>query len=93
MPQLDLHVISVAPGRAVTTLAHLRSDPAVRAATPDDVRQVAGTVSDPAYAKQWALKKIGWDSAFATVKVRGVRSQSPSSTPASTAATPISRGG
>src|SRR5712691_107166 len=73
VPQLGLHVVSVAPARAQTLLHRLRAAHAVVAATPDDVRQISGDTS-AALSRQWALRKIGWQSAYdaATLK-RNVR--------------------
>ena len=61
--QLDLHVISVDPSKALPLLDALRSAHAVTSATPDDVRQVAGGTSTNAITGQWALRKIGSASA------------------------------
>ncbi|MGH3372574.1 MAG: SdrD B-like domain-containing protein, partial [Nocardioidaceae bacterium] len=37
----------------------------------DQVRQAETVVSDPAYADQWALPRIGWDQAYGTVTPAG----------------------
>src|SRR3989441_6987869 len=68
IPALHLYVVSVAPAKAESFLQHLRLERSIEEAAPDDVRQIAATVSDPAFSSQWALDKIGWSSAFRTVK-------------------------
>ncbi len=49
----------------------LRADAGVVRVESDKVREVQGTPNDPAYADQWALPKIGWDSAYGTVDPAG----------------------
>src|SRR4051812_9091919 len=63
VPQLRMY--------AVTTDAAgvdaLRADARVEHVESDRVRSAEGAPSDPAYADQWALPKIGWDQAYGAV--------------------------
>ncbi len=68
VPALGLHVVSIAPAKAEPLLHRLRLERTIAEAAPDDVRQISATVSDPAFSSQWALERIGWRSAFLTVK-------------------------
>ena len=68
IPELGLKVVSVAPAKARALLHRLRRLGQVAAASPDDVRQIAGAVSDPAFSSQWALAKIGWNTAHRLAK-------------------------
>ncbi|MHB8651057.1 MAG: invasin domain 3-containing protein, partial [Gaiellaceae bacterium] len=70
VPQLGLHVVSVAPARAAALLHRLRASHAVASATPDEVRSAAGSVADASIAGQWALPRIGWPGAYAARKAK-----------------------
>src|SRR5207237_323713 len=70
IPELGLHVVTVPTARAATLLHRLGVDPSVTTADPDRVRGIAAAVSDPAYSEQWALERIGWQSAYRSVKPR-----------------------
>src|ERR1700730_3562868 len=48
LPQLHLEIVRVATARAAATLKQLDSSPAVSAAAPDQVRQIAGGTSSSA---------------------------------------------
>ena len=61
---LGLAVVSVAPSKAKKLLAHLQASNAVASATPDEVRGIAGDATNSAVARQWALQRIGWQSAY-----------------------------
>ena len=61
---LGLTVVSVAPSKAKHLLAHLRASHDVATATPDEVRGIAGDATNSAVARQWALQRIGWQSAY-----------------------------
>src|SRR5204862_3871129 len=73
VPQLQLRVVTVAPDKAEALLSNLRAKHAVEDVSPDDIRQVAGGVASTS-TDNWALQKIGWQTAYrkSTVK-RSVR--------------------
>ena len=81
IPALGMYVIAVPDGS--TAVADLRADPSVLRVDLDRVRAAEAAPSDPAFADQWALEKIGWTNVFGTVTPAGTRSW-PCSTPAST---------
>lgn len=58
---LGMHEIAVDAATADGTLAAYSADPAVLSASADLARHVAGSASDPDYAAQWALPRIGWE--------------------------------
>ncbi|HVH95298.1 MAG TPA: hypothetical protein VM688_10310, partial [Nocardioidaceae bacterium] len=49
----------------------LRAHTDVLRVEADKVREVQATPNDPSYDSQWALSKIGWDSAYGTVTPAG----------------------
>ena len=61
---LGLSVLSVAPSKAKRLLAHLRASHDVASATPNEVRSIAGGATNSAISRQWALQRIGWQSAY-----------------------------
>ncbi len=61
---LGLSVISVAPSKAKRLLAHLRASHNVASASPNEVRSIAGGATNSAISRQWALQRIGWQSAY-----------------------------
>ena len=67
IPQLHLASTSLTD----VAVDSLRADSAVVRVEADRIREVQGTPSDPAYDNQWALPKIGWDSAYGTVEPAG----------------------
>ncbi|WP_162262002.1 S8 family serine peptidase, partial [Terrabacter sp. Soil810] len=67
IPALRMHSASLTDA-GVTTL---RANPDVTRVEADKVREAQGTPNDPAYDSQWALPKIGWDSAYGTVTPAG----------------------
>ena len=71
IPALRLHVVQVpaADLTAVTTL--YQADPLVEHVEENRVRVSEAMPSDPLYANQWALPKIGWDYVFGAVDVPG----------------------
>src|SRR6266850_4898018 len=70
IPQLNLHVVAVAPAGAVALLRRLRHDRTVATVASDEVRQVAGTASGTAISRQWALEKIRASTAFRSVTLK-----------------------
>ncbi len=68
--QLQLHVVSVASSKAKAVLHSLQHAHAIEAATPDDVRQIAGGISSGAISSQWAFQKIGWPAAVTNAKAK-----------------------
>ena len=79
---LRMHAVTLAADTAQVDADTLRANPSVKAVEADKVREAGAAPSDPAYADQWALPKIGWDKSSARVP-RAARRNSPSSTPAS----------
>src|SRR3954468_23874278 len=67
VPALRMYSASLTDA-AVTTLG---ANPDVTRVEADAVREAQATPSDPSYASQWALPKIGWDAAFGTVTPAG----------------------
>src|SRR4029079_17640256 len=49
----------------------LRADPSVASVETDRTRDVSTTPSDPGFASQWSLSRIGWDQLFGTVNPGG----------------------
>src|SRR3954469_15539940 len=49
----------------------LRADSSVASVESDKVRNVSATVSDPGFASQWSLSKIGWDQLYGVVNPVG----------------------
>src|SRR2546422_5973449 len=71
VPALRLHTIE-ASGEAVSTiLANYQADAQVASVEQQKIRGAGAVPSDPAYADQWALPKIGWDSVFGNVSPAG----------------------
>ncbi|HKG55981.1 MAG TPA: S8 family serine peptidase, partial [Candidatus Limnocylindrales bacterium] len=69
---LRLHVVQVAADEADATLQRYQGDtPDVVRAELDKTREARGEPSDPGYADQWALPKIGWDNVYGIVDVTG----------------------
>lgn len=68
---LGAHVVSVPAGQAAAILKRYQSDSSVAHAETDHARHVAGAATDPAYADQWALPKIGWDQVHGAVTPTG----------------------
>ena len=62
---LHLHVVAVPAADAMSALAAYQADANVAAVSVDNTRAVESITrsdaTDPAYASQWALSKIGWD--------------------------------
>lgn len=71
VPALRLHVVRVPGADADAALTAYRADAAVTRAELDQDREVAAVPSDPGYDGQWALPKIGWDTAFGAVDPAG----------------------
>jgi hypothetical protein len=80
---LSIRVVSVPAETEDATVAALRAASSVDTVTKDRVRTAEGTPDDPAYNDQWALPKIGWDTARDTV--------TPTARPPSRCWTPVSR--
>ncbi|HUJ93009.1 MAG TPA: S8 family serine peptidase, partial [Gaiellaceae bacterium] len=70
VPVLGLQVVAVVPSKAKKLLAHLRASNAVASASPDQVRGVAATTTNSAVESQWAMQRIGWQSAYSHVTVK-----------------------
>jgi hypothetical protein len=64
---LRLHNV-VASSAAVDAL---RGDSSVASVETDKLRNVSATLSDPGYASQWSLSKIGWDQLYGVVNPVG----------------------
>ena len=54
-----------------TAVESLRANPDVVRVEADKVREVQAAPNDPSYDSQWALSKIGWDSAYGSVVPAG----------------------
>ena len=67
VPALRLYVVALTASGAET----LRADSAVATVDLDKVREVQSGPNDPQYGDQWALGKIGWDSAFSSLVPTG----------------------
>src|SRR5439155_21418309 len=64
---LRLHVVEVDSAIAPDVQALYASDPNVQRVEIEATREAEGVPSDPEYANQWALPRIGWDQAHDTV--------------------------
>src|SRR2546428_4040844 len=72
LPQIRTRVIAVpASERASTHAAKYAKHASVERAAPAVQLAAAGAPNDPGYAQQWALPKISWDTAYATVPIVG----------------------
>src|SRR6202008_4350111 len=58
---LGLHVVDVAQSSGAAAPPPAQADSDVVSAELDQTRQARGEATDPGYASQWALPKIGWD--------------------------------
>ncbi len=89
IPQLRMHAVTLPGETASSDADSLRALPSVTNVNLDRDRVAEATPDDPSYADQWALPKIGWDTARDAVTLPAPPS-SPSWTPAWTARTPTS---
>ncbi|MFN2640492.1 MAG: S8 family serine peptidase, partial [Actinomycetota bacterium] len=71
IPALRLHVVDVPSADAAADTASYRADADVESVDVDRTRVAEAAPSDPAYGSQWALPKIGWDSAYDNVAPNG----------------------
>jgi VCBS repeat-containing protein len=67
IPALRIHVILVTVEEAAAATDRYRADPQVQHVEANRVRISESIPSDPLYASQWALPKIGWDQVFGAV--------------------------
>jgi subtilisin family serine protease len=67
VPALRLHVVEVGADQIDQALAKYQTDAQVARAEVNAVRQSNTLPSDPLYPQQWALPRIGWDSAFGNI--------------------------
>lgn len=65
VPQLGIMVVSLPAAEADNSRRRYQADPDVARAEKELARKAAAVPNDPAYADQWALPKIGWDTVFA----------------------------
>src|SRR3954454_2194072 len=68
---LRAQVIDVPASDVSAYLNRYKHDASVTSVEVDQSRKVAATPSDPAYADQWALPKVSWDTAHDTVTPSG----------------------
>ena len=68
---LRLHVVDVPTSDADATFANYQNDPQVTRVELDKTREAGAIPSDPGYASQWALQRIGWDNVFGSVDPSG----------------------
>ena len=68
---LQMYFVDITSGSATEILDALLADERVAHAERDKLRRTSGIVSDPAYASQWALPKIGWDQVYGTFMPEG----------------------
>src|SRR2546425_7245783 len=72
LPQIRTRVIAVPVAeRASTHAAKYAKHASVERAAPAVQLAAAGAPNDPGYAQQWALPKISWDIAYASVPIVG----------------------
>ena len=71
IPVLRLHVVEVAVADLVAVTTRYQSDPLVEHVEGNRVRVSEAIPSDPLYASQWALPRIGWDNVFGVLDVAG----------------------
>src|SRR3954452_14229719 len=71
IPQLRMHVVSLPRDTASSVADSLRALPSVKNVNLDRERVAEGTPDDPSYADQWALPKVGWDTARSAVTPAG----------------------
>ena len=64
IPKLDLHVIEVPAAAAEAITRNLKANAAVVRVEASRTRKRQGLPSDPMFASQWALPKIGWDLVY-----------------------------
>ena len=67
IPELRMHAVALTDAG----VAALSNDPAVIRIDIDLIRVAEAAPSDPGYATQWALSKIGWDLAYGSVTPSG----------------------
>ena len=67
VPALRMYSASL----TATAVESLRANPDVIRVEADKVREVQAAPNDPSYDSQWALSKIGWDSAYGSVVPAG----------------------
>jgi subtilisin family serine protease len=71
IPQLRMHAVTLPGDSALTVADSLRALASVTNVNLDRTRVAEAAPDDPAYADQWALPKIGWDTARDTVTPAG----------------------
>ena len=68
---LRLHVVDIPSGGEGSVVNSLRADTTVVRVEAEKTRSVEADPSDPSYAEQWSLPRIGWDQARAAGPVPG----------------------
>jgi hypothetical protein len=71
IPQLRMHAVTLPADSASSVADSLRALASVTNVNLDRTRVAEATPDDPAYADQWALPKIGWDTARDAVTPAG----------------------
>ncbi|NTW81630.1 MAG: S8 family serine peptidase, partial [Geobacteraceae bacterium] len=71
IPALRLHVIAVPATNFSLTLENYQTDSQVESVELNKTRKAEGIPGDLSYGVQWALSKIGWESAFGTITPTG----------------------
>jgi subtilisin family serine protease len=71
IPALHLHVVVVPAGDVAVITASYQADPQVQHVEPNKTRVSESIPSDPLYAGQWYLPRIGWDQVFGSVMPGG----------------------
>jgi hypothetical protein len=71
VPALRLLVVEVPNDKAAEHGKRYQSDSQVQRVESDTRRKAAAAPNDSAYADQWALPKIGWDSVYGSVPADG----------------------
>ncbi|HVM04742.1 MAG TPA: Ig-like domain repeat protein [Acidimicrobiales bacterium] len=71
VPQLGMVVVAVPSAEASNSTRRYQADAQVLRVDADHSRKAAAVPNDTAYADQWALPKIGWDSVYGTVDPAG----------------------
>ena len=71
IPVLRIHVVEVPTAALDSVLALYQADPQVQSVEVNKTRTSEAIPSDPLYANQWALPRIGWDQVFGTITPTG----------------------
>src|SRR4051812_7172388 len=71
LANVNVAVVSVPTGQVATSTSKYKANKNVLRVEQSNTRKIAGAASDPEYAQQWALPKIGWDSVHGAVNPSG----------------------